>query len=131
MNSIELNNSFNENKVNVRASNKFQLKHLFKPLIKYLKKNKNQQPTTSSIPQVQEEYFCDDCEMRDNEKNEILEGLQSLCKVVPVHFIQTQEGTFFWTSGTQFDEITYEKSMTTNQIAELEVRSRCDRWAQA
>lgn len=152
------NNSINDNKHNARKARSkiHQIKQLLKPLLAFVKKNKN-----SYKKSPQPSYFIDETSENDqNLANELLEqrifeeidscpefsgvpvytseGNMDVVPVIrghhyiPVHFAKTEAGTFFWTSMSAADsDICYasDKFATEHQVPECQVP--CDRWGQA
>lgn len=152
------NNSINENTINSKKarSSSHQIKKLIKPLLSVLRKHKKN--TYKKSPQP--EFYNDECEINDNNANELLEqqifeeidscdfdsavpvyrnGHMDIIPVfrgqnyIPVHFAKTEAGTFFWTSmvGADCDISNVgDKNAISNQQT-AELQVPCDRWAQA
>ncbi|XP_061400376.1 enhancer of split m4 protein-like [Musca vetustissima] len=113
---------FNNNKMDVSNKKSYSVKKLLKQIFK---QQKSQKVTAESMETLENDRNASlESESFENDINEKLSAMQAFdddCDYptaitsVPVHFIRTDQGTFFWTTNSAFEQLSCQQ----------------DRWAQA
>ncbi|XP_061400372.1 enhancer of split m4 protein-like [Musca vetustissima] len=110
---------FNNNKMDISNKKSYSVKKLLKQIFKQQKSTKR---TAESLEN--DRNACLESESFENDINEKISAKQAFddefdyptaITSVPVHFIRTDQGTFFWTTTSAFEQLSCQQ----------------DRWAQA
>ncbi|XP_073820548.1 enhancer of split m4 protein-like [Musca autumnalis] len=114
---------------NKKSNTSYSVKKLLKQIFKQQNKSKkvaaDSMESLESLENDRNASLESDCASMESFENDINEQLSSekYCEEeefdyptsVPVHFVRTEQGTFFWTTNSAFEQLSYMQ----------------DRWAQA